>query len=146
MVYNSMYEEYKAHPTVPMAYNLLQLAFTLNSRAINYPEPFEQMTKDRLVYNDPNLLIVACQAIDMVNLTKYKAIRKDLESRLKALPSSYKNLMIKSTSSIRFTDLNTIIPERNVTLFVEGETDAPLVERGQYFIYKDGDGIAKKEE
>lgn len=34
----------------------------------------------------------------------------------------------------------------NIVMDVEGETDAPLVEPGQYFIYKDGDDIAKKEE
>lgn len=34
----------------------------------------------------------------------------------------------------------------NIIMDVIGDTDVPLVERGQFFIYKDGDGIARKED
>ena len=34
----------------------------------------------------------------------------------------------------------------NIIMDVTGDHDVPLVERGQFFIYKDGDGIARQEE
>lgn len=137
MAYDELYAEYQKNPKVSLAYNLLQLAFTLNSRAINYPIPFEQMVNDKLVYNDANLIIVACQVMDMVNAQKYKATKKALVAHLRDLPLSYKNLMIKSSASIRFTDLDTIIPERKITLFVEGETDARIIEHA-YMVLTNG--------
>ena len=34
----------------------------------------------------------------------------------------------------------------NIVMDVEGHSETALVERGQFFIYKDGDGLARKEE
>lgn len=136
MAFETLYEEYQKKKSVVVAYYLLELAFTLNSKAIGDNEPFDRMIKDRLVLNDSNLCYLTLLAMEATD-QNYDVAIKDLKNEIKHLPPHHKNLLQQSISSLRFSDLNTIIPPKRVKLYVEGDTDAKILEHA-YMVLTNG--------
>lgn len=111
-----------------LGYKLLELAFTLDSKRINESHVLEEVVMHTNILKDSTLNIIAQFTLDFMGKTGYKEMREDLRKKYHSLASPQKALIENSASKVRFSVLDTITVERKVKIFVEGKTDARILE------------------
>ena len=111
-----------------IGYQLVCLAFTLDSKRIGNNEPLNYLIGQRALLSDPNIYSLLGVSMEVLGKTKYKELRKQVKKEYHFLQDVTKQLLEDSSSKIRFSVLDTIHPCRKVKLFVEGSTDAIILE------------------
>lgn len=120
-----------------LGYKLLELAFTLDSKRINESAPLEEIIHNTDILKDPTLNIIANFTFDMMGKAEYKELRDDLKKKYHSLSGAQKALIENTASKIRFSVLDTITVDRRVKIFVEGKTDAIILEHA-FMVLTDG--------
>lgn len=111
-----------------IGYKLLELAFTLDSKRINDSSALEEIVLHTEILKDPSLNIIAQFTLDLMGKTGYKEMREELKKKYQSLATPLKALIENSTSKNRFSVLDTVTVDRKVKIFVEGKTDAQILE------------------
>lgn len=120
-----------------IGYKLLELAFTLDSKRINESDALEEIVLHTEVLKDPSLNIIAQFTLDLMGKDGYREMREELKKKYYSLSAPLKALIDNSTSKNRFSVLDTITVDRKVKIFVEGKTDAQILEHA-FMVLTDG--------
>lgn len=111
-----------------VGYKLLELAFTLDSKRINDSSALEEIVLHTEILKDPSLNIIAQFTLDLMGKVGYREMREELKKKYHTLSSPLKALIDNPTSKNRFSVLDTVTVDRKVKIFVEGKTDAQILE------------------
>lgn len=110
-----------------LAYNLVELAFTMDSKRIGSQKELEMIINTDFILKDPSLLLLTDFSMALLGKTKYDGFRKDLQKNVSTLAPAISELINQPIQRLRFTPLDTINPQRKVKLLVEGKTDAEIL-------------------
>ena len=129
MSFNVIYERFldSGKTDMSMGYNLLELAFTLDSRRIRDQKALQRVIDTNEIIRDPVLNILASISIDILGKDRYKDFRLEVKKASKTLSMVQKELIKLPMSKLRFTSLDTIREPSKVKILVEGKTDAELL-------------------
>lgn len=111
-----------------LGYKLMELAFTLDSKRINDDSGINYILGQSELLKDPNLNMLATLCVDYLGKTKYKELRKEVKKEAEKMAPVLRKIAGDPTGKVRFSVLDTIQPERKVQIFVEGKTDAEILE------------------
>ncbi|MBR2298591.1 MAG: NACHT domain-containing protein [Clostridia bacterium] len=110
-----------------LGYNLVELAFTMDSRRIGSQKELETIISSDFILKDPSLLLLTDFSMALLGKIKYDGFRKDLQKNVSTLAPAIKELIDQPIQRLRFTPLDTINPQKKVKLLVEGKTDAEIL-------------------
>lgn len=126
---NCLLDEHSDKNTIPaMGYQLVCLAFTLDSKRICNNEPLNYLIGQRPLLNDTNVNSLVGISLELLGKTKYKELREQVRKDYYNLLPVNRLLLDETSARARFSALDTIHPFRKVKLFVEGRTDAIILE------------------
>ena len=130
MAYKELYSIFKSKGCSDMAvgYNLLELAFTLDSKRIMDQTALQEVVDTPEILKDPNLSLLASISLELLGKEKYKDFITDIKRKLSSSKEVCKALIGTSVSKLRFSAFDTIHYQSNVKLLVEGKTDAAIIE------------------
>lgn len=111
-----------------LGYQLVCIAFTLDSKRIGNDEPLSFLIGQRPLLSDPNVNSLLGVSLEVLGKTKYKELKDQVKKDYHSLQSVTKQLLDEASYKARFSALDTIHPYRRVKLFVEGRTDALILE------------------
>ena len=111
-----------------IGYQLSCLAFTLDSKRIGNDAPLEYLIDQKPLLNDTNINSLVGISLEVLGKTKYKELRDQVRKDYHRLSPINKALLDEASSKARFSALDTVHPFRKVKLFVEGRTDAMILE------------------
>lgn len=144
LAFNNLYEKYcvaKENGDVDrvnsIGFKLLEIAFTLDSKRISNSQYLERLIDDNELLKDPNLYSLTLFSFDLLGKNSYSEMRKELQNKFYTLNGLRTKLLDTNTSKIRFSIIDTIIPDRQVKIFVEGKTDAQIIEHA-YMVLTNG--------
>lgn len=120
-----------------LGFKLLELAFTLDSKRIGNSYYLEKLLDDSLLLKDPNLYSIALFSFDLLGKESYADMRKELQKKYHTLNELRAKLIETNTSKLRFSLIDTIMPDRKVKILVEGKTDAQILEHA-YMVLTNG--------
>ncbi|MCH3993428.1 MAG: hypothetical protein LKH27_10280 [Prevotella sp.] len=120
-----------------LGFKLIELAFTLDSKRIGEDNGIKIIYNFNELYKDPNLNALMELSIDFLGKDKYKELRRKVKKESTLIIPLLKNIASDSTGKIRFSLMDTINPDRKVTLYVEGKTDATILEHA-FMVITDG--------
>ena len=80
---------------------------------------------------------MATLSLDLIGKEGYDILRVELKKNSKSLSAVLESMTQSSTSKIRFSVLDTVRPDRRIQIFVEGQTDAMILEHA-FMILTDG--------
>ena len=140
MAFKDKMKEFVLSGKMDMAigYNLVELAFTLDSKRICDQEALATVIDTPEIIRDPNLNILASISLDMLGKERYKEFISDLKKTRQSLNDVQRRLVELPMSKLRFSALDTIQTSSSVKLLVEGKTDAMILEY-VYLSLTDGD-------
>lgn len=130
--------EQKGKLDMGIGYNLVELAFALDSKRICDQTALQQVIDTPEILRDPNLNILASISLDMLGKERYKEFRNEVRKVGRSLGDIQKKLVEQPMSKMRFSVLDTIQRPTKVKLLVEGKTDAMVLEHA-YMMLTDGD-------
>ena len=126
---NCIGDEHSDKSTLPsIGYQLACLAFTLDSKRIGNDEPLSYLMGQKPLLGDTNINSLVGISLEVLGKTKYKELRDQVRKDYHSLSSINKALLDETSSKTRFSALDTVHPFRKVKLFVEGRTDAMILE------------------
>lgn len=128
MAFNEKYIEFTQSKEASIGYNLLELAVTMASRRIQNEDPLAQVIGTAELVREPVLNMLANISLDMLGKDRYKDYLLELKKVSSSLSDVQRTLIQLPMSKLRFTALDTVKQKSRVTLFVEGITDATLLE------------------
>lgn len=144
LTFNQLYDEYNLAITKgnndkgkAIGFKLLELAFTLDSRRIGNSTYLEKLLEDNYILKDPNLYSIALFSFDLLGKNAYADMRKELQRKFYSLNGLRSKLIETSTSKLRFSLIDSVKPDRKVKIFVEGKTDAVILEHA-YMVLTNG--------
>ena len=111
-----------------IGYQLVCLAFTLDSKRIGNDEPLTYLIAQKTLLSDVNINSLVGVSLEMLDKAKYMELREQMRKDYHSLNEVNRLLLDETLSKSRFSALDTIHPFRKVKLFVEGRTDAILLE------------------
>ena len=120
-----------------IGYNLMELAFTLDSKRIRDQKALEQVIDTPELLHDANLNILANISMDMLGKDRYKEFRNEISKASRSLSDVQRKLIETPMAKLRFTPLDSIQKPAKVKLLVEGKTD-PLVLEWAYMTLTEG--------
>ena len=120
-----------------IGFKLLELAFTLDSKRIGNSQFLERLLDDSALLKDPNLYSIALFSFDLLGKNTYAEMRKELRNKFHSSNRLMSTLIGSNTSKIRFSLIDSIRPDRKVKIFVEGKTDAQIIEHA-YMVLTNG--------
>lgn len=121
-------ENYDKSIIPAIGYQLVCLAFTLDSKRIGNDEPLSFLIGQRPLLSDPNVNSLLGISMEVLGKTKYKDLKDQVKKDYHSLQGVTKQLFDEASPKARFSALDTIHPNRRVKLFVEGRTDALILE------------------
>ena len=139
MSFEDKYQEFLDTGKVDMGigFNLMELAFTLDSKRIRDQKALEQVIDTPELLRDANLNILANISMDVLGKDRYKEFKAEVSKQAKQLAGIQRKLIESPMSKLRFGVLDTIQQRTKVKLLVEGKTDA-LVLEWAYMTLTDG--------
>lgn len=139
MSFDVKYKEFDngGRKNMGIGYNLMELAFTLDSKRIRDQKALQQVIDTPELLRDPNLNILANISVDMLGKDRYKDFKAEIGKQAKSLGEIQKKLIELPMSKLRFTQLDSIQKPTKVKLLVEGKTDALVLEYA-YIMLTDG--------
>lgn len=111
-----------------VGYKLMELGFTLDSTRINDNSGIDYIINKSELLRDPNLNMLANLCVDFLGKSKYKDLKTEVKREAEKMIPVLRKITGDPTGKIRFSVLDTIQPERKVRIFVEGKTDAEILE------------------
>lgn len=111
-----------------IGYQLACLAFTLDSKRIGNNEPLDYLIGQRPLLSDTNVNSLLGISMEVLGKTKYKELRDQVRKDYHSLDEVNRSLISETSLKTRFSVLDTIHPIRRVKIFVEGRTDAMILE------------------
>ena len=111
-----------------IGYQLLCLAFTLNSKRIDNEEPLLYVLDQRPLMSDININSLMGIGLEVLGNKNYHELRDAVRKDFKSLEEIKQRLITDASQKVRFSVLDTIHPLKNVKIFVEGRTDALILE------------------
>ncbi len=120
-----------------LGFKLLELAFTLDSKRIGNSMYLEKLLDDTDLLKNPNLNSIAMFSFDLLGKKTYGDMRRELQAKFNSLNAVRSRLIETSTSKLRFSLIDSIKPDRRVKIFVEGKTDAQILEHA-YMVLTNG--------
>ena len=106
----------------------MELGFTLDSSRINDNSGIDYIINKSELLRDPNLNMLANLCVDFLGKSKYKDLKTEVKREAEKMIPVLRKITGDPTGKIRFSVLDTIQPERKVRIFVEGKTDAEILE------------------
>jgi len=130
MSFQEKYQEFLDTGKVDMGtgYNLIELAFTLDSKRIRDQKALQKVIDTPELLRDPNLNILASISVDMLGKDRYKEFKGEILKVGKSLTEIQRKLVEQPMAKLRFSPLDTIQKASKVKLLVEGKTDAMVLE------------------
>lgn len=140
MSFDDLYQRFvdSGMTDMAMGYNLMELAFTLDSKRIKDQTALQQIIETNEIIRDPVLNILASLSLDLLGKERYKEFRAEVKRASKVLSAVQKELIELPMNKLRFTPLDTIREPSKVKILVEGKTDAMILEYA-FLILTDGD-------
>lgn len=126
--FDEKYLEYCTKKDTGTGYNLMELAFTLDSKRIQDQKALEQIISTPEIIKDPLLNILASISLDILGKERYKDFISELKKTKASLSEVQRDLIKLPMSKLRFSAIDNINQPSNVTLYVEGVTDATILE------------------
>lgn len=120
-----------------IAYNLIELAFTMDSKRVGSQKELEIIINSDFILKDPSLLLLADFSMELLGKTKYEGFRKELQKSVSTLAPAIKQIIEYPIQKLRFTPLDTINAQRRIKLLVEGKTDAEIMSHA-FFVLTGG--------
>jgi len=120
-----------------LGYKLMELAFTLDSKRIGDESGLDYILEQKVMMKDSNLLSLATLSLDLLGKTRYDALKEEIRKKYASIEPVCKALFGENTGKIRFSLLDTIHPHRKVKIFVEGKTDAQILDHA-YLVLSGG--------
>ena len=111
-----------------IGYQLVCLAFTLDSKRLKNDIPLDYLLGQKPLLSDVGINTLLGISMEVIGKTKYKELREKVQKDYHSLNDLNRQLISVASSKARFSALDTIHPFRRVKLFVEGRTDALLIE------------------
>lgn len=111
-----------------IGYQLSCLAFTLDSKRIGNDEPLSYLLGQKPLLGDTNINSLVGISLEILGKTKYKELRDQVRKDYHSLNPINQALLDEASSKARFSVLDTVHPFRKVKLFVEGQSDAIILE------------------
>lgn len=111
-----------------IGYQLVCLAFTLDSKRIGNNEPLNYLIGQKPLLSDTNVNSLLGISMEVLGKTKYKELRDQVRKDYHSLSEVNRSLLVETSLKTRFSVLDTIHPFRKVKLFVEGRSDAMILE------------------
>lgn len=111
-----------------IGYKLIELAFTLDSKRLNNQDALNYVIEQSALLRDSNLYSLVWLSLDFLNKTNYKELRQTVANDALKIQPLLTTLKDDPTGKIRFSPMDTITPNRKVKLFVEGRSDALILE------------------
>jgi ABC-type dipeptide/oligopeptide/nickel transport system ATPase component len=118
-------------------YRALKIALTLNSPRLAELKHLEKLIDETEITSNAYLSLIAHFAISISDNSDLE-LKKELKKSIKKNPAIVKELQDSSLSKVRFSLLDSIHPEREVLLIVEGQTDVQIIEHA-FMVLKDGE-------
>jgi len=138
LAFDEKYLEYSVSQEAGVGYNLLELAFTLDSKRIQNQEALKKLIiSTPEILKEPTLNILASISMDLLGKDRYKDFISDLSKTSGTLTLVQKDLIKLPMKKLRFTAVDSINQSAKVSLFVEGQTDAIILEYA-YLILTNG--------
>lgn len=128
MAFNEKYIEFTQNKDASIGYNLLELAVTMASRRIHNEDPLTQVIGTPELVREPVLNMLANISLDILGKERFKEYLLELKKMSSTLSDVQRTLIQLPMSKLRFTALDTVNQKSHVTIFVEGITDATLLE------------------
>ena len=110
-----------------IAYNLIELAFTMGSKRVGSQKELETIISSAFILKDPSLLLLTDFSMALLGKTKYEGFRKELQKSVSTLAPAIKMIIDQPIQKLRFTPLDTINAQKKIKLLVEGKTDAEIL-------------------
>lgn len=111
-----------------IGYELVCLAFTLDSKRIGNNEPLSYLIGQRPLLSDVSINSLLGISMEVLGKTKYKELRDKVRKDYHSIRDLNQILFDETSVKSRFSALDTIHPFRKVKIFVEGKTDAAILE------------------
>lgn len=145
LTFQDLQEEYekiingKADPNRlgAIGFKLIEIAFTMDSKRINDNKKLEYVISQDRLLKDPTLTALITLSFDLLGKDKYKELAKEVKRESVPIQPLLNKLISDPTGKVRFSLLDTVRPDRKVTIFVEGQTDVALLEQA-YFVLTNG--------
>lgn len=135
---SSLTDEHFDRAILPaIGYQMVCLAFTLDSKRLCNDEPLSYLIGQNVLLSDVNVNSLVGASMELLGKTKYKDLIDHVRKNYQSLSVANKVLMDQTLSKSRFSALDTIHPYRKVKLFVEGRSDAIILEHA-YFVLTHG--------
>lgn len=129
IAFDEMYQVYQKEKEANVGYNLLELAFTLDSKRIRNQEPINKLIFETPeILHDPVLNMLASISIDLLGKDNYKELKNELKKTKSSLSAVQKDLIQLPMAKLRFSAIDNINQPSNVKLLVEGVTDATILQ------------------
>ncbi|MBK8042890.1 MAG: hypothetical protein IPK21_09610 [Haliscomenobacter sp.] len=112
-----------------VAYQMFNLAVTLNSEKINDPSKLSQLFEAKNILNIPIMVLLFERVLDFVNPSFVKNQREKKKIRERMIKNIENvNYYIKTPiKELRYTKFDNINSLKNVKIFTEGETDSVII-------------------
>lgn len=110
-----------------IAYNLVELAFTMDSKRVGSQKELETVISSDFILKDPSLLLLTDFSMALLGKTKYEGFRKELQKNVSTLAPAIRQIIDQPIQKLRFTSLDTVNAQRKIKLLVEGKTDAEIM-------------------
>lgn len=129
LAFDDRYSDFQNTKDPAIGYNLLELAFSLDSKRIK-----DQRALSKLIYETPEILkdpilnLLASISFDFLGKEKYHEFIAEMKKTRLSLSDVQRDLLKLPMSKLRFSAVDNINRASNVTLFVEGGTDATILE------------------
>lgn len=120
--------EYDSDNLPSLGYKLIELAFTLDSKRLNNIEPLEYVIGQKELLKDSNLYELINLSLTFLNKNNYKQLRQEVAKKAVNIQQLLSILRDDPTGKIRFSLIDSIHPNRRVKIFVEGKSDAIIIE------------------
>ena len=120
-----------------LGYKMMELAFTLDSKRINDDNGLNYIIGQEKLLKDSNLCTLATLCLDLLGKNGYRELKNEIKRKYVSIEPVCKALYGENTGKIRFSLLDTIHPHRRVKLFVEGKTDAQILDHA-YLVLSGG--------
>lgn len=111
-----------------LGYKLIELAFILDSKRLNDNSALKYVLDQKVLMNDSNLFALMDLSLMYLGKSDYSKLRSEVEKSSMSIKPLLAVLADDSTGKIRFSPMDTIHPNRKVKIFVEGKTDALILE------------------
>lgn len=129
IAFDETYEKYKNINDAGIGYNLLELAFTLDSKRIQDQRAINKLILETPeILKDPVLNMLASISIDLLGKDKYKEYISELRKTRSSLSVVQNELIQLPMKKLRFSAIDNINQPSKVKIFVEGVTDATILQ------------------